>query len=110
MVDWCRKTAKGVELWVYVQPNARAATAASGEFDGVLKVRLQAPPVDGQANAALLEWVAAQVGLPVRRVTLLSGQTMRRKHLLLDDLTLDVAQVVDRLVAPKPGRRHFKAP
>jgi uncharacterized protein (TIGR00251 family) len=46
-----------------------------------LKVRLHAPPVDGQANQALIEWLADCLGIAKRDVELLRGTTARRKQL-----------------------------
>jgi uncharacterized protein (TIGR00251 family) len=69
-------------LDVRVQPRA-SRTGFAGLFGDRLKVRLQAPPVDGRANAALLEFVADACGLPKSRVTLESGQTGRDKRVRL---------------------------
>jgi uncharacterized protein (TIGR00251 family) len=69
-------------LDVRVQPRA-SRTGFAGLFGDRLKVRLQAPPVDGRANAALLEFVADACGLPKSRVTLETGQTGRDKRVRL---------------------------
>jgi uncharacterized protein YggU (UPF0235/DUF167 family) len=69
-------------LAVVVTPNA-PRTMADGLHDGQLRVRLAAPPVDGKANAALTTWLAAELGLPRRAVTVLQGATTRRKLLAL---------------------------
>ena len=83
--DWPCLTAKGRGslLQVVVTPNA-PHTRADGLHDGCLRVRLAAPPVDGKANAALLAWLAAELGLPRRDVQLLRGDTARRKQFLID--------------------------
>jgi len=75
----------GAVLWlaVSVQPGARR-TAADGWFDGTLRIRLVAPPVDGQANELLVAWVAEQLALPRRAVSLVRGPTARRKSLAID--------------------------
>lgn len=78
-----RSGPKGCELWVQVVPNA-SRTACAGLHDGALRVRLAAPPLDGRANAALVQWVAQSLGLPRRAVTLAVGDTSRRKKLLID--------------------------
>ena len=72
-----------VWLAVSVQPNARR-TAVDGLHDGALRVRLAAPPVDGQANQRLIDWLAAELGLPKRAVVLVRGETSRRKALAID--------------------------
>ena len=46
---------------------------------GELKVRLAAPPVEGVANAALVDFLARRLGLSKSQVTLLRGETSRHK-------------------------------
>ncbi len=70
-------------LDVVVSPNARR-TRADGLHDGALRVRLAAPPVDGKANAMLIDWLADELGLPRRCVQLLRGESSRRKQIALD--------------------------
>lgn len=73
----------GCELWVQVVPNA-GRTAVAGLHDGALRVRLAAPPIEGRANAELLQWLARALGLPRRAVTLAGGDLSRRKRLHVD--------------------------
>lgn len=48
-------------------------------MDGVLRVRVAAPPVDGAANESLLRLLAAELGVPRRDVRLVAGAGGRRK-------------------------------
>ena len=73
---------------VYVQPRASKTTIA-GMHDGCVKVRLAAPPVDGAANAALIEFVAERLGLAKSRVRIVSGQTSRRKVIEVDGIGIE---------------------
>lgn len=75
--------AGGVTLAVTVAPNARG-TAVDGWHGGALRIRLAAPPVEGKANARLIEWLADELGLPRRAVRLASGATSRRKRVEID--------------------------
>ncbi len=86
-------------LDVSVMPNAKR-TAVDGLHDGALRVRLAAPPVDGKANQKLIDWLADELGCPRRAVTLLRGQSARRKQLLL---ALPAAQVAAWLSASQGG-------
>ena len=52
-----------------------------------LRVRLQAPPVDGKANKALVLFLAAELGVPKSKITLKKGQSSRLKTLELPDGT-----------------------
>lgn len=84
-------------LQVAVQPGARR-TGADGLHDGALKLRLVAPPVEGQANAALVAWLADQLGLPKRAVRVVRGETSRRKALEIDLPPETVAQWLARVL------------
>ena len=69
-------------LDVRVQPRASRSEIA-GLHGERLRIRLQAPPVDGKANAALVEFVASTFGIPRARVTIEHGLTGRDKRLRL---------------------------
>ena len=71
-------------------PNA-AKTAADGLYGELgqqaLKVRLNAPPVDGKANEALVRWLADALGIPKNSLEVVRGKTARRKQLKLSPET-----------------------
>jgi len=96
MPEWCRANALGVLLEIHVQPNAKK-TESMGEYDGALKVRLHAPPIDGRANEALLAWIANSLGLSRQQVVLKSGQSNRRKRIQLTVPGLDPTVVARTL-------------
>ena len=66
-------------LEVQLQPKAKRDEIV-GELDGALKIRVQAPPVDGAANKALEAFLAKQFGVGKRQVTVEQGATSRRKR------------------------------
>jgi uncharacterized protein (TIGR00251 family) len=68
---------------VHVQPRA-SRTGISGAHDGALRVRLQAPPVDGAANEALVAFLAEALGVPRRLVRITGGASSRRKTVEVD--------------------------
>jgi uncharacterized protein (TIGR00251 family) len=68
----------GVTFGVKVTPRASRDEVVGVEA-GELKVRLAAPPVEGAANAALVDLLARRLGLAKSHVTLLGGQTSRHK-------------------------------
>lgn len=72
-------TATGVEIDVRVIPRAGRSTVA-GERDGRVLVRLSAPPVDGAANDALIEFLASQLDCAKRQVRIVSGEKSRSKR------------------------------
>ncbi len=69
---------------VHLVPNA-AKTQAVGLYgeagQQALRLRLNAPPMDGKANQALVKWLAGCLGVPQQAVTLARGDTSRRKQL-----------------------------
>lgn len=69
-------------LKVHVQPRA-AKTEYAGRHGARIKIRLHAPPVDGEANRVLIKWLAAEFGVPAAAVQLLSGATHRDKRLAI---------------------------
>jgi uncharacterized protein (TIGR00251 family) len=88
-VIWLRRRETSATLTLHIQPGARK-TEIAGPHGDALKIRLAAPPVDGKANAALIEFVAERLGLPKSAVRLVSGQTSRRKILEIDTVPPDV--------------------
>jgi uncharacterized protein (TIGR00251 family) len=78
MAAWVRDEAGGCVLELVVQPRA-SRTRAVGEHGGRLKVQLAAPPVDGEANAALIAFLAEALGVRRAEVAIVRGETGRRK-------------------------------
>jgi uncharacterized protein (TIGR00251 family) len=68
-----------IVLDLHVQPGAKR-TEFAGMHGERRKLRLAAPPVDGKANAALIEFIAAQYGVPKRNVTIEAGEHSRQKR------------------------------
>src|ERR1700730_15753890 len=73
-----QETAKGIAFAVKVHPRARK-NAITGTTGDALKLSLTAPPVDGKANQAVIEFFADIFKIPRSSVTITSGQTSRVK-------------------------------
>jgi uncharacterized protein (TIGR00251 family) len=84
----------GTTFAVKVHPRAKK-TAMTGEVGGALKLAITAPPADGKANAACIEFLAKLLNLPRSSVTIAAGQTSRNKVIRV--LGLTARQVRDRL-------------
>jgi uncharacterized protein (TIGR00251 family) len=80
---WWRPDGDDWLLAVRVQPGA-SRTEVVGEYGDQLRIRLQAPPVDGKANAALVAFVADELGLARSAVTVVRGQSSRSKVLRVE--------------------------
>jgi uncharacterized protein (TIGR00251 family) len=88
---WVRADAAGgVVLEILVQPRA-SRTRAVGEHDGRLKIQLAAPPVDGEANAALVEFLAGALHVRKGDVRIVRGDTGRRKTVQISGVTAAAA-------------------
>lgn len=66
-------------LALYIQPRA-SRNEWAGSHGEELKLRITAPPVDGQANAQLQRWLARQFGVGRGQVELLGGDSSRHKR------------------------------
>lgn len=84
-MSWLAAGPEGVVLTVRVTPRS-SRSRIDGPRGDALKIRLDAPPVDGRANEALLEFLSDQLHVPRRDVVLLSGATGRTKRVLIRGL------------------------
>jgi uncharacterized protein len=76
---WRRVGADGsITLTIHAQPGAKR-TEVAGMHGGALKIRVASPPVEGRANAELRRFLADAFGVPQRDVTLVRGDSGRRK-------------------------------
>jgi uncharacterized protein (TIGR00251 family) len=78
----------GAQIAVRVQARARRDEIV-GERDGVLVVRIAAPPVDGRANRALCKLIARRAGVAPSKVAVVRGDGSRDKLVRVEGL--DVA-------------------
>lgn len=81
--DWCSAASGGVRLSVQITPNAKKSEVI-GVLDDVLKIRLQAQPIEGKANEALVRFLADMLGVPKSAVSITHGQTNKRKIIEVD--------------------------
>ena len=75
-----------VKLWVRVQPNA-SKNEIVGFSDGILKVKIAAPPVAGKANAELVAFLAKRLGVSRNQITIVSGEKSRNKLIAIEGVT-----------------------
>jgi uncharacterized protein (TIGR00251 family) len=73
------------DLAVRLQPRARRDEIV-GERNGLLVVRVTAPPVDGRANAALCRLIAKAVGVAPSKVEIVRGHGSRDKVVRVADV------------------------
>ena len=76
--DWCCAAAQGVRITVQITPNAKK-NEVIGLLDDALKIRLQAQPIEGKANEALVRYLADRLDVPKGALTITHGHTSKRK-------------------------------
>jgi uncharacterized protein (TIGR00251 family) len=91
MPAWLKAIDGGVELALRIVPRA-SREGVAGEMGGALKIRLRAPPVDGKANEALRLFLSGRLGVPVRAVILVSGETGRQKRVRVAGVSAAAAE------------------
>jgi uncharacterized protein len=92
------ESADGVRLSVRVVPRS-SKTRIDGVFTGALRVRVNAPPVDGAANKALCGFLAKAFVLRKRDVEIVQGERSREKTVLLRGISRsDIEQALAELI------------
>jgi hypothetical protein len=81
-----REKANGVTIECRVTPRA-SRNALKGVREGVLLVALNAPPVEGRANEALIAFLADLMGVPKSHISLMGGEHRRNKVVFIDGLS-----------------------
>ena len=83
-----------VRIVIYAQPGSKISGVV-GEFNGALKVKISSRAIDGAANESLREWLVQKIGVKIRDVSLIQGQTSRRKVFEIAGLTAN--EISDKL-------------
>ncbi len=87
------------KILLRVQPNA-ARNEVVGFADGLLQVRVAAPPVKGKANKELIAFLSKALGVGKSSITIVKGHTSHSKVIVIDGLSQET--VIKRLL-PKPS-------
>ena len=106
-MTYLREQAGGdsVSLSIHVQPKA-SRTRIAGLHGDAVKLCITSPPVDGKANAAVIQFFAKLFKIPRAAVTLASGEASRDKRIILAGISAaQAAAVLQPLLAPSsfPG-------
>ena len=88
------ETSDGITFNVKIIPRAKRNEIVGIEGDA-LKIRLNAPPVDGRANEALVKFLAEELGVPRANIEIVRGETSR--HKVVRVTKLKIAELRQRL-------------
>ncbi len=81
----------GVQISLHVLPNAPKSQII-GEHNGALKIKIKAPPVDGKANEAIVEFFSRLLKVSKSSIEILKGDKSKAKKILIHGLTVEVVQ------------------
>lgn len=81
-----RTRERDVTFAVSVQPRA-SRTMIRGEVDGVIRISLAAPPVDGAANEELIRFLAGLLRVPRRDISIIAGLSSKKKVISIEGVT-----------------------
>jgi hypothetical protein len=95
-MNWLTETKNGIILTLRLVPRS-SKNEICGEHGDALKIKLQAPPVEGKANKALIEFLADTLDISRSQISILSGETGRNKRILITGIT---AEAVTRILKP----------
>ena len=96
MID-ISQSADALTFAIRVQPRA-SRNAIAGEWNGALRIRLTAPPLDGRANDAACRLLADQLNIPLSAVSILSGERSRTKRVRITGV--DAQRLQELAAAP----------
>jgi len=100
-----RQTADGVILAVAAVPRS-CRTEIIDIHQERCRIKIKAPPVDGEANTALIEVLAKAFGLPRKSVIQISGHKGKHKSFLLTGLNRDlVCEILEKILQEKSRAR-----
>ncbi len=91
------ESAKSVTIRVRLTPRS-SRNAVVGHKDGVFRIKLTAPPVEGKANQALIAFLAKTLRIPKRSLGIVSGGKSREKTLAIEGVT--AREVESALIKP----------
>jgi uncharacterized protein (TIGR00251 family) len=90
-VTWLRDAHGGIALDVLVAP--RSSRERVGPIhDDRLKLAVTAPPVDGEANAAVIDLLARTLGVPRTSIAVVAGTSSRRKTIAIAGIGRDAVE------------------
>ncbi len=97
-----RQTSAGAVFAIKIHPHARK-NAITGELGDALKLALTAPPLEGSANQACIEFLADLLKLPRSSITIAAGAGSRRKLIHVAGISADELRL--RLAKTAPGKK-----
>lgn len=83
--SWLTPKEHGVVINIHAQPGAKR-TAVVGLYGEKLKIAVACPPVDGKANATLIDFLKRQLRIPKSQIEIIAGETSRKKRIFIKNI------------------------
>ena len=100
-MSWLEPTEDGVLIRIHAQPKASRSEVVCPHGDR-MKIRIAAPPVDGEANEELVRFLKKMLKISASQLTLVRGQSSKMKDVLCAGLT--VTEIEERLSASQDAK------
>lgn len=97
MESWIKNHPKGTVLLLHIQPGA-SKTELAGIHGERIKVKIKAPPRDGEANAAVVDFFSEILETAKAKIFLIRGESSRQKDLLVELPAAEVTILVKQLL------------
>jgi uncharacterized protein (TIGR00251 family) len=94
-LSWFQTGRDGLTLHIHAQPGAKR-TEVVGLYGDCIKVRLASPPVDGKANACLIDFLARRLGIKRGQISIARGMSSRRKSVFVAATGLQPAVLLEK--------------
>ena len=95
-MNWIEQKKESLIITLRVVPRA-STDGFQGLLGDALKVRIQAPPVEGKANTYLLRFLSKQWKIPKSRLEILSGETGRNKRIQIQNPSEELMKKIRKL-------------
>ena len=89
----------GLTIGVITHPQSNE-NRINGIHDGMLKIDVTAPPEKGKANEAVVKLLSKELGVPKSSIEILSGETSRKKVVLIKGMDLEALKNILREIIP----------
>ncbi len=90
---WIRSDSQGSILELHVLPQGKK-NEIIGLYNDRLKIKIEAPPVDGKANACLLRFLSEVLNVKISSLELIKGESSRQKQIRVYHLSLEAVEIL----------------
>ena len=89
-----------LQLKIYLQPGAKKSEIVGKHGDSI-KIKVQSPPVDGEANKALIDFLSEMLSIPKAFISIKSGQKSRFKTVCIEGSDINSENKITQVLSLK---------